>query len=543
MMLTAVEERKLAAYKMIPAADRAKLLRPEQIMEFAELVKKQKTPRTQEQVQADGRVVNEQMQKDIVEGRRQVMRQEQPVLSTLAPHTLDQWAETGADNIAPRAGAKDALSLAGRYLATGFDTDLSRMGQTSEEQEGFVRKVISHPMTGAAVAAAPFAGLAAAGIPAVTGTSGLSAAALGGIVGGGAEGALMAGTSGLLYPETAKEDIPRNLAMGPLLGAATAPIAHGLMYPMAKLLKGSPNRASSLLNRVRGQDQVSTPSVARYPNTLLDRYAPMSVADELMEKTVGFSPQGTAQRALRVSDEALDQSATNVLRQAENLPRDFRGDALAGQYPATKGAADLTQAVAGDIQEVVTRNLATARSKGRLSRDEAMGVQKAIDDALDELSAVNPPTSDYNSVLKVVARLAKKFPDSAEELMARLDSRIQDAQLGRPQGTTTWGSKPISQGELDALLGEFPGPTRASGTGMYPAGYLDIPRISAAQQQVQSLTDRYLPVESGWASMLPLPKSREAMYQMGVAAREFGYTPHGGLARRSLAEMYAPGED
>ena len=75
----------------------------------------------------------------------------------LMPYSSKEAIETGDSPLLSMTTLKDAFSLPGRFLATGFDQDFTNMSKTSEEYEGFGGRLLTSPVTGATVLAAPFA--------------------------------------------------------------------------------------------------------------------------------------------------------------------------------------------------------------------------------------------------------------------------------------------------------------------------------------------------------------------------------------------------
>lgn len=75
----------------------------------------------------------------------------------LMPYSSKEAIETGDSPLLSMTTLKDAFSLPGRFLATGFDQNFTNMSKTSEEYEGFGGRLLTSPVTGATVLAAPFA--------------------------------------------------------------------------------------------------------------------------------------------------------------------------------------------------------------------------------------------------------------------------------------------------------------------------------------------------------------------------------------------------
>lgn len=75
----------------------------------------------------------------------------------LMPYSTKEAIETGDSPLLSMTTLKDAFSLPGRFLATGFDQNFDQMSKTSEEYDGMGGKILTSPVTGATVLAAPFA--------------------------------------------------------------------------------------------------------------------------------------------------------------------------------------------------------------------------------------------------------------------------------------------------------------------------------------------------------------------------------------------------
>lgn len=75
----------------------------------------------------------------------------------LMPYSSREMVETGDSPLMSLSTLKDAFSLPGRFLATGFDQNFDQMSKTSEEYDGMGGKILTSPVTGATVLSAPFA--------------------------------------------------------------------------------------------------------------------------------------------------------------------------------------------------------------------------------------------------------------------------------------------------------------------------------------------------------------------------------------------------